>query len=314
MHADPHGGNLLKCPEGLAYIDFGMVSEVPQQVREGLLCAVAYLVAEEYGKVASLFGDLMLIPPHLLEDPQMLDELTEALRDAANAILERPDPKDGGSRVPQLRFDRLIGAMASFAPRFQFTLPPYFLNNARAIGALEGLAKTGDFLFFFFFFYTSVLSNARAICALEGLTLLTLLNSGPNLQPALGGVQLLHPPAPHFRLAQASSNSGRSYLQPPDRQAQPKPHEGSGQRSSDDLRQTQEGGGVGRRQDPWGAQAGCPRSFGRYLLAPLPGIRPSRACAVESERAREREREKESTREPDRRQVHQKLPGCSGWD
>jgi hypothetical protein len=49
-------------------------------------------------------------------------------------------------------------------------------------------------------------------------------------------------------------------------------------------------------------------------LAPLPGIRPSRACAVESERAREREREKESTREPDRRQVHQKLPGCSGWD
>ena len=32
MHADPHGGNLLKCPEGLAYIDFGMVSEVPQQV------------------------------------------------------------------------------------------------------------------------------------------------------------------------------------------------------------------------------------------------------------------------------------------
>lgn len=158
MHADPHGGNLLKCPEGLAYIDFGMVSEVPQQVREGLLCAVAYLVAEEYGKVASLFGDLMLIPPHLLEDPQMVDELTEALRDAANAILERPDPKDGGSRVPQLRFDKLIGAMASFAPRFQFTLPPYFLNNARAIGALEGLAKTGDLFFFLFLFFISVLN------------------------------------------------------------------------------------------------------------------------------------------------------------
>jgi hypothetical protein len=28
--------------------------------------------------------------------------------------------------------------------RFEFTLPPYFLNNARAIGSLEGLAKTAD--------------------------------------------------------------------------------------------------------------------------------------------------------------------------
>lgn len=34
MHADPHGGNLLKLPggSGLAYIDFGIVSEVPLQV------------------------------------------------------------------------------------------------------------------------------------------------------------------------------------------------------------------------------------------------------------------------------------------
>ena len=34
----------------------------------------------------------------------MVEELTEALRVAANAILERPDPKDGGSRVPELRY------------------------------------------------------------------------------------------------------------------------------------------------------------------------------------------------------------------
>jgi hypothetical protein len=31
-------------------------------VREGLLRAVAYVVAGEYGKVAALFGELMLIP------------------------------------------------------------------------------------------------------------------------------------------------------------------------------------------------------------------------------------------------------------
>ena len=94
--------------------------------------------------MAELFGDLLLIDPIVLEDPQVLQELTEALSAAATAVLERPDPNSGGGRVPTLRFDRLIGALAVFAPRFQFTLPPYFLNNARAIGTLEGLAKTAD--------------------------------------------------------------------------------------------------------------------------------------------------------------------------
>lgn len=95
-------------------------------------------------QVAQLFGDLMLLDPEVLEDPQVLRDLTEALHAAATAVLERPDPAAGGSRVPTLRFDRLVSALAAFAPRFKFTLPPYFLNNARAIGTLEGLAKSAD--------------------------------------------------------------------------------------------------------------------------------------------------------------------------
>eukprot|EP00966_Prymnesium_polylepis_P005845 133537-Prymnesium_polylepis.1 len=69
MHCDPHGGNLLRAlppPHGrgwantlrllrrrapasnelprLAYLDFGLVSDVPLQVREALVCAVALLL------------------------------------------------------------------------------------------------------------------------------------------------------------------------------------------------------------------------------------------------------------------------------
>ena len=97
-----------------------------------------------FAQVAQLFGELLLIDPKVLEDPEVVQELTEALTTAATAVLERPDPSAGGTRVPSLRFDRLIGALAAFAPRFKFTLPPYFLNNARAIGTLEGLAKSAD--------------------------------------------------------------------------------------------------------------------------------------------------------------------------
>ena len=46
----------------LGYIDFGLVSHVPVQVREGLVCAVAQLLfARDTAKVASLFGELMLL-------------------------------------------------------------------------------------------------------------------------------------------------------------------------------------------------------------------------------------------------------------
>jgi len=42
--------------------------------------------------------------------------------------------------LPGLKFDRLLSALLALGPAFAFELPPYFLNNARALGALEGLA------------------------------------------------------------------------------------------------------------------------------------------------------------------------------
>jgi hypothetical protein len=45
----------------------------------------------------------------------------------------------------ELKFDRLIDSLAGLAPRFEFTLPPYFLNNARcASGRVPGLRGWGS--------------------------------------------------------------------------------------------------------------------------------------------------------------------------
>lgn len=41
-------------------------------------------------------------------------------------------------------FDALVGEAARIAPAFAFELPPYFLNNARALASLEGLARSVD--------------------------------------------------------------------------------------------------------------------------------------------------------------------------
>ena len=44
FHADPHPGNLLALADGrLAYLDFGMMSEVSRESRTGLIQAVVHL-------------------------------------------------------------------------------------------------------------------------------------------------------------------------------------------------------------------------------------------------------------------------------
>ena len=163
MHADPHGGNLLRAPprvpslprrlvrtvlrrppppSRLAYLDFGLVSDVPLQVREGLVCAVARLLFDRnIGAVADLFSDLMLLPPEELEAADTRQELEDALSALADRVLL---PGATAGDLPTLRFDVLIAELALLAPRFALELPPYFLNNARGLATLEGMAKSAD--------------------------------------------------------------------------------------------------------------------------------------------------------------------------
>lgn len=151
LHADPHGGNLWKYrdPTGqsstpkLAYVDFGLMARVPVQVRDGLVCAVAELVFERnVTAVASLFGELALIPDSVLNDPVEMEALGNELKLALAEVLIYPSTVSmSSSPIPQLRFDKLLNVLSRLIPRFRFQLPPYFLNNLRALSTLEGMAR-----------------------------------------------------------------------------------------------------------------------------------------------------------------------------
>ncbi len=186
MHADPHGGNLLKVSQfsstyssaamkksipTLAYLDFGLLATIPSTVRDGLICAVASLVfAKDVEAVASLFGELDLLPPEVVNDPVERKALTTALTKTMEEVLVYPQGESlfstpssigvlrrsssmGSGRivgkkqlttVPSLRFDKLLDGLTRLVPRFKFRLPPYFINNARALGTLEGIARSLD--------------------------------------------------------------------------------------------------------------------------------------------------------------------------
>ena len=149
LHADPHLGNILKAQAAdgttrLGYLDFGMLAIVPEQVRDGLTCAIVELVfARDVDAVASLFGELQLLPESVLENPNERKALAQALENAIDMVLVFPETNDQGS-VPTLRFDNLLSALFQLVTRFQLQLPPYFLNNARALATLEGIARRLD--------------------------------------------------------------------------------------------------------------------------------------------------------------------------
>ena len=146
-----HAGNLLKVYTEnngvqLGYLDFGIVSTVPESVRDALVCAVTQLVfAGNVQAVAKLFGDLQLLPTEIIEDKDEQKALVQALNQSFHEVLEYPNSRDDDSTlIPKLRFDKLLASLSLLVTRFQFTLPPYFLNNARALATLEGIACSLD--------------------------------------------------------------------------------------------------------------------------------------------------------------------------
>lgn len=153
LHADPHSGNLLKVrmDDGsgkvmLGYLDYGMVSTIPEQVRDALVCAVAQMVfAKNTEAVALLFAELQMLKQEKLDDPIERKALIEALDNLLNDVFDFPDAAaEDGTKVPTLKFDSLLGGLSLLVARFEFELPPYFINNARALATLEGLTRKLD--------------------------------------------------------------------------------------------------------------------------------------------------------------------------
>lgn len=189
LHADPHGGNLLKVKRQtsfgkndpyatktkqrrrslrrlvrslrrkwgdssneelpqLGYLDFGMLSTVDSQVQDALVCAVVHLVfARDVENVAKLFGELQLLPAEVVNSPQEMAALEHALDQMFDDILiwdNNNSSSAASTQIPTLRFDKLLDSLTRLVPRFQFDLPPYFLNNARALSTLEGIARSLD--------------------------------------------------------------------------------------------------------------------------------------------------------------------------
>ena len=132
FHADPHPGNLLALSDGrLAYLDFGMMSEVSRESRTGLIQAVVHLVNRNFGKLSKDFVSLGF----LAEDVN-LEPIVPAFEKVFGQAIEQG--------VSRMDFKAVTDDLSVVMYRFPFRVPPYYALIIRSLVTLEGIALSVD--------------------------------------------------------------------------------------------------------------------------------------------------------------------------
>ena len=63
FHADPHPGNLIRTPDGrLAILDFGLMTNIDDNIKFGMIEAIAHLIHKDYDAIVEDFVTLDFIP------------------------------------------------------------------------------------------------------------------------------------------------------------------------------------------------------------------------------------------------------------
>ncbi len=132
FHADPHPGNILAMKDGrLCYLDFGMMSDITQESRIGLIRAVVHLVNRRFDKLSYDFVQL-----GFLSEEVNLTPIAPAFESVFTKALE--------IGVNKMDFKAVTDDMSGIMYKFPFKLPPYYALIIRSLITLEGIALSVD--------------------------------------------------------------------------------------------------------------------------------------------------------------------------
>lgn len=133
FHADPHPGNMMRTTDGkLAILDFGLMTEITNDQKYGMIEAIAHLLNRDYTEIGQDFINLDFIPKGTDTTP-IVPALTKVF-DVALA----------GGGAKSINFQELAADLAQITFDYPFSIPPYFALVIRAISVLEGIALVGN--------------------------------------------------------------------------------------------------------------------------------------------------------------------------
>ncbi|RUR74620.1 ABC1 kinase family protein [Chlorogloeopsis fritschii PCC 9212] len=128
FHADPHPGNLLATTDGkLAYLDFGMMSEIKPPQRYGLIEAIVHVVNRDFEGLAQDYVKLDFLSP----DTDLTPIIPAFAKVFANAQ---------GASVAELNIKSITDELSALMYEYPFRVPPYYALIIRSLVTLEGIA------------------------------------------------------------------------------------------------------------------------------------------------------------------------------
>lgn len=132
FHADPHPGNLFAMPNGqMAYIDFGMMDQLTEPMKESLVDALVHLVNQDYEALALDFVNLGFLTPDTDIRP-----IIPALESVFTSVLS-------GS-IRDFNFAAVTDQFAGLVYKYPFRLPAKFALIIRSLITQEGIALSLD--------------------------------------------------------------------------------------------------------------------------------------------------------------------------
>ena len=134
LHVSPlRTGNMMRTVDGkLAILDFGLMTEVTDNQKYGMVEAIAHLINRDYSEIGQDFINLDFIP-----------EGTDT-RPIVPALTKVFDVALAGGGAKSINFQELAADLAEITYEFPFRIPPYFALVIRAISVLEGIALVGN--------------------------------------------------------------------------------------------------------------------------------------------------------------------------
>ncbi|HEY9619121.1 MAG TPA: AarF/ABC1/UbiB kinase family protein [Crinalium sp.] len=128
FHADPHPGNLFAMADGrMAYIDFGMMDQLSQEMKETLVDSVVHLINKDYSDLAADFVKLGFLTPETDITP-IIPALETVL---GNAL---------GESVGSFNFKTITDQFSELMYEYPFRVPAKFALIIRSLVTQEGLA------------------------------------------------------------------------------------------------------------------------------------------------------------------------------
>ncbi|MBW4447978.1 MAG: AarF/ABC1/UbiB kinase family protein [Spirirestis rafaelensis WJT71-NPBG6] len=128
FHADPHPGNLLATTDGkLAYLDFGMMSEIQPLQRYGLIEAIVHVVNRDFEGLAKDYVNLDFLSPET--------DLTPIIPAFARVFADAE-----GASVADLNIKSITDELSALMYEYPFRVPPYYALIIRSLVTLEGIA------------------------------------------------------------------------------------------------------------------------------------------------------------------------------